>query len=121
MAEESKKISVTDGTYVLSESEEKNVMYFYRKDGKSLTDKDMDPMDFYHFYIMQKMINGDISGAFVANNICCVKSDDGTVVKMTIGNTETIPLDDIDKTTENSNKNRTKTKKRSIFSRIFGK
>ena len=41
-------LAVSDGTYTLSETENKNQFYFYRNDGAVLTDIDMEPMDLYH-------------------------------------------------------------------------
>lgn len=54
-------LAVSNGTFTLQESENKNEFYFYRNDGDVLTDIDREPMDLYHAYIMQKMMNGEIT------------------------------------------------------------
>ena len=41
-------LTVSDETFTLSESENKNQFYFYRNDGEVLTDIDREPMDLYN-------------------------------------------------------------------------
>ena len=76
-------LAVSDGTFTLSETENKNQFYFYRNDGEVLTDIDREPMDLYHAYIMRKMMNGEITD-IVMNNIYSETSDDGKCIRLTI-------------------------------------
>ena len=71
-------LAVTDGTFTLSETENKKQFYFYRNDGKVLTNIDREPMNLYQAYIMQKMMNGDIKD-IVMNDIYSAMSDDKNV------------------------------------------
>lgn len=75
--------AITDGTYVLSESDVPNQFYFYREDHEVLTDIDHEPMDLYHAYIFQKMIDGEISGTYMGN-ICFEYSDDNKCIRLTV-------------------------------------
>lgn len=74
---------VTDGTFTLQETEKENQFYFFRNDGGILTDVGIEPVDFYHAYIMQKMMNGEIKGA-VMGNIRMEMSEDETCMRLTI-------------------------------------
>ena len=47
---------ISDGTYTLQETDNKNQFLFYRNDGGVLTDIDHEPLDLYHAYIFQKMV-----------------------------------------------------------------
>ena len=76
-------LAVSDGTFTLSETENKNQFYFYRNDGEVLTDIDREPMDLYHAYIMCKMMNSEITD-IVMNNIYSETSDDGKCIRLTI-------------------------------------
>jgi len=75
--------AISDGTYTLQESDNPNQFYFYRNDGKVLTDIDREPMDLYHAYIMNKMMNGEITD-MVMNNIYSQMSSDHTTIRLTI-------------------------------------
>ena len=76
-------LAISDGTFTLSETENKNQFYFYRNDGNVLTDIDREPMDLYQAYIMQKMMNGEITD-MVMNNIYSEMSTDGKCIRLTI-------------------------------------
>jgi len=76
-------LAISDGTFTLSETENKNQFYFYRNDGQVLSDVDRKPMDFYQAYIMKKMMNGEIT-EIVMNNIYSEVSDDGKCIRLTI-------------------------------------
>ena len=76
-------LAISDGTFTLSETENKNQFYFYRNDGEVLTDIDREPMDMYQAYIMQKMMRGEITD-MVMNNIYSETSDDGKCIRLTI-------------------------------------
>ena len=78
-------LTVTDGTFTLAETENKNQFYFYRNDGNVLTGVDREPMDLYQTYIMQKMMNGEITDV-VLNNIYSEKSTDEKCIRLTICN-----------------------------------
>ena len=75
--------SVSNGTYTLQEGENKNQLYFYRNDGGVLSNIDREPMDLYQAYIMQKMINGEITD-MVMNNIYSEISEDRKYIRLTI-------------------------------------
>ena len=79
-----KFLAVSDGTFTLQESENKNQFYFYRNDGEVLTDVNEELMDLYHAYIFQKMVNGEIN--MVMNNIYSEISGDGKCIRLTISN-----------------------------------
>ena len=76
-------ITVSDGTFTLQETENKNQFYFYRNDGEVLADIDREPMDLYHAYVFQKMMNGEISG-MVMHKVYSESSDDGKCIRLTI-------------------------------------
>ena len=76
--------AVSDGTFILSESKNENQYYFYRKDGKVLTDIDREPMEFYQALITRKMMDGDIPAMFMANNLYSEMSADGKVIRLTV-------------------------------------
>jgi len=75
-------LAISDGTFTLSETENKNQFYFYRNDGNVLTNIDREPLDLYQEYIMQKMMNGEITGV-VMDNIYLETSDDGKCIRLT--------------------------------------
>lgn len=76
-------LAISDGTFTLSETENKNQFYFYRNDGNVLTDINREPMELYHAYIMKKMMNGEITD-IVMNNIYSETSVDGKCIRLTI-------------------------------------
>lgn len=75
--------AISDGTYTLSETENKNQFYFYQNDGEILTDIDEEPIDLYQAYIIQKMMYGEITDA-VMNKIYLELSDDEKCIRLTI-------------------------------------
>ena len=77
-------LAVSDETYTLSESEDKNVFYFYRNDEGVLSDVGRKPMDLFQSYIMQKMTKGEIETDFFMGNICFEKSTDGKCIRLII-------------------------------------
>jgi hypothetical protein len=87
--------AITDETYVFIEGEEPNQFFFYRKDGEVLGDIDHEPMDFYHAWVMQKMMSGEIEG-MVANNILSELSDDGKCMRITVKEIAKGPIIQID-------------------------
>lgn len=76
-------LGVSDGTFTLSETENTNQFYFYRNDGKVLTDIGREPMNLYEIYIMKKMMDGEITDK-VMNNIYTEMSDDERCIRLTI-------------------------------------
>ena len=76
-------LAVTDGTYTLTETDVSNQFYFYRNDGGVLGEIDHEPIDLYHAYIMNKMMNGEITD-IVANNIRSQISSDGKCVRLLV-------------------------------------
>ena len=104
-------LAISDGTFTLSETENKNQFYFYRNDGGVLSDIDREPLDLYQAYIMRKMMNGEITD-IVMNNIYSETSDDGKCIRLTIS--------DIGAKTTNSNST-VKQKQPNFFKRLFHK
>ena len=76
-------LTISDGTFTLSESENKNQFYFYRNDGEVLNDIKNEVLDLYHAYIMNKMFSNQITNA-VIHNIYSEMSDDGKCIRITI-------------------------------------
>ncbi len=108
-------LKVSDGTYTLSETENKNQFYFYRNDGTVLTDIDSEPMDLYQAYIMRKMMNGEITDV-VRNNRYSKKSDDEKCIILTICNIGEKPPKNTNSTANNKHLNFLK----HLFHKIFG-
>lgn len=105
-------LKVSDGTFTLSETENKNQLYFYRNDGEILTDIDRQPMDLYQAYIMQKMMNGEITDV-VMNNIYSEMSDDEKCIRLTICC--------IGKKTETNTNSNVRNKQPNFIKRVFYK
>lgn len=108
-------LEVSDGTYTLLETENKNQFYFYRNDGAVLTDIDREPMDLYRAYIMRKMMNGEITDV-VMNNIYSEMSDDEKCIRLTICDIGEKPARNTSSTANNKQPNFFKR----LFHKIFG-
>ena len=76
-------LAVSDGTFTLSETKVKNQFYFYRNDGRVLTDIDNEPIDLYDMYIRHKMMTGEITD-MVMKDIYLAKSYDGKHFRLTV-------------------------------------
>lgn len=77
-------LAISDGTFILSETENKNQFYFYRKDEKVLADIDEKKlMELYRAYLMHKFETGEITD-MVVNNIYSQKSKDEKCIRLTI-------------------------------------
>ena len=87
--------AITNDTYVFIEGDEPNQFFFYRKDGEVLGDIEYEPMDFYHAWVMEKMMSGEIEG-MVANNILTELSTDGKCVRITVKEISSGPIIQID-------------------------
>lgn len=105
-------LAISNGTFTLAETENKNQFYFYRNDGGLLNDIDREPMDMYHAYIMQKMMQGEITD-MVMNDIYSETSDDGKCIRLTICNIGEKPKEE--------SKPITKAKKTNFLKRIVNK
>ena len=103
--------AVSDGTFTLQETENKNQFYFYRNDGEVLADIDREPMDLYQTYIMKKMMDGEITD-IVMNNIYSETSDDGKCIRLTISDIGEKPV---------HRNNSTVSKQPSFLKRLFHK
>ena len=103
--------AVSDGTFTLQETENKNQFYFYRNDGGGLADIDREPMDLYQAYIMQKMMSGEITNV-VFNNIYSEISEDGKCIRLTISDIGEKPV---------HHNNSTVSKQPSFLKRLFHK
>ena len=75
--------TVSDGTYTLVETENRNQFYFYRNDKEVLTEVYNEPLDLYQAYVMRKMMCGEIT-SMVMKNICSQISDDGKCLRLTV-------------------------------------
>ena len=107
-------LAISDGTFTLSETENKNQFYFYRNDGEVLTDIDREPMDLYQVYIMRKMMNGEITDV-VMNNIYSEMSDDEKCIRLTICDIGEKPARNTNSTANNKQPNFLK----HLFHKIF--
>ena len=105
-------LAVSDGTFTLSETENKNQFYFYRNDRGVLTDIDREPIDLYHSYIMKKMMDGEITD-MVMSNIYSETSRDGKCIRLTIC--------DIGGEPEKSTNSTVKSKQPNFLNRLFHK
>jgi len=85
-------LAFSDGTYTLSETEVENEFYFFRNDGGVLSDITDEPLDFYHTYIMKKMMDGEITD-MVMKNIYSQMSTDNKCIKLTVYEYGESPLD----------------------------
>ena len=54
--------SVSDGEFVLQETEKENEFLFFRKDGHELSDIKGEPFYLYQEYVVFKMMHGEING-----------------------------------------------------------
>ena len=106
--------AVSDGTFTLQETENKNQFYFYRNDGEVLADIDREPMDLYHAYIMQKMMNCEITD-MVMNNIYSETSEDGKCIRLTISDIGEKPVHH-----NNSTVNKQPSFWKRLFHKVFG-
>ena len=77
-----KFMTVSDGEFSLSETENENQFYFYRNDRKVLGDVGDMPMDLFQALIIQKMMTGEITELVVAN-IRYEYSEDETIIRLT--------------------------------------
>ncbi len=84
-------------------------------DGKVLTDIDRKPMDLYQAYIMQKMMNGEITD-IVMNNIYSETFDDGKCIRLTICDIGEKPVQHNNSTVSNKHPNFLKC----LFHKVFG-
>ena len=75
--------AITDETYVFIEGDEPNQFFFYRKDGEVLGEIEHEPMDFYHAWVMEKMMSGEIDG-MIASNVLTELSTDGKCMRITV-------------------------------------
>lgn len=108
-------LAISDGTFTLQESDNKNQFYFYRNDGEVLTDIDREPMDLYQAYIMKKMMKGEITD-IVMNNIYSETSADGKCIRLTIYNIGEKPVQQSNSTVNSEQPNFWKR----LFHKVFG-
>ena len=99
--------AISDGTFILQETEDKNRFYFYRNDGGVLNDIGREPMDLYKAYIACQMMSGEIKDV-VMNNINFEISDDKKVIRLTISEIAKRPI-------------QTNSRKPSFFKQVFHK
>lgn len=75
--------ALSDGTFTLVETQNKNQFLFHRNDGDVLGDVGRIPMDFYQTYIAHKMMSGEITD-IVMNDTCFETSIDGKYIRLTV-------------------------------------
>ena len=77
--------AISDGTYVLCETDVENQFMFFRKDEQVLTEIiDDELMDLYHAYLARKMFDGEIAAEPFMGNVCLEMSDDRTCIRLTV-------------------------------------
>jgi hypothetical protein len=108
-------LAVSDGTFTLAETENKNQFCFYRNDGEILTDIDRELMYLYHAYIRRKIMNGEITD-MVMNNIYSETSDDRKCIRLTVCDIGEKPARNSNSTVSDKNPNFLKR----LFHKIFG-
>ena len=107
-------LAISDGTFTLSETENKNQFYFYRNDGGVLTDIKHEAMDLYHAYIANKMVSVEIKDT-VMNDIYFETSNDQKCMRLTVYNMGEGP-----RKRKNSNVNQKPNLFKWILNKIFG-
>lgn len=105
-------LAVSDGTFTLTETDNKNQFYFYRNDEGVIGDVGRKPMDMYQTYIMQKMMMGDITD-MVMSNVHTEISEDGKCLRLTVT--------DINKELSQKRNSNAKKQQPNIFKRLFNK
>ena len=100
-----KYLSVTNGTFSLSETDVKNQFYFYRNDGGTI-DVDVlskEPMDLYQAYIIRQMMTSQMNLAVTWKDIELELSDDRKVILLTAWDGMTILPRFLEKIRRNEN------------------
>ena len=82
--------ALSNGIFSLSETEIENVYLFYRNDGRVIGDVGGIPMGFYHSYIANKMMNGEIT-EIVMKSISFDTSRDGKFIRLTVSEIDKSP------------------------------
>jgi len=83
MESQKQYVTITDGTYILSETDLKNEFLFYRKDGGVLGNVGRIPMDMYEWRMYQNAVYYNINEPII-ESIIFERSRDDTVLMMTI-------------------------------------
>ena len=107
-------LSLSDGTYTFTETDDEKVFYFYRNDEGKLGDVGRKPMHFYQTYITNKMFNSEITGP-VFGNLSFETSDDGKYMRITVIDFKELPECESEEDSADSKK------QPGIFKRIFEK
>jgi len=76
-------MQISNGTFIMEETEDPNIFYFFRKDEEPLGDVGRLPMDFYQHYMLQKMFSGEIT-SIVMNNLEFLKSTDDKMMRIRV-------------------------------------
>lgn len=76
-------LTISDGTFTLSETEIKDQFYFYRNDRKVLTDIEDEPMALYQAYLVRKIMNGEVADKII-HHIYSETSDDSKCIRLTV-------------------------------------
>lgn len=76
-------MQISNGTFIMEETEDPNIFYFFRKDGEPLGDVGRLPMDFYQHYMLRKFFSGEIT-SMVMNNLEFLKSADDKAMRIRV-------------------------------------
>lgn len=81
-------LSVTDGTFTMSETDVKNQFYFYRNDGGTLDVDGLsrEPIELFQSFIIHRMMTGNMKLDFVCKDIEMDLSGDKKVILVTAWN-----------------------------------
>ena len=125
--EDKKYFSVTNNVFTIQETDEKNVLLFYRNDGAPLANITREPMDLYQAYVAHKMFSGEIT-SMIMSNISYKISDDETCLMLvvdTYNNENNSTRDNNDESAQTSEEKSTKNvpniKKQNFFKRLIEK
>ena len=78
--EDKKYFSLTDNVFSIQETDEKNVLLFYRNDGAPLSDITREPMVLYQAYIAHKMFSGEITTMVMSNISYKISNDEKCLI-----------------------------------------
>lgn len=104
-------LSITNGTFTLTETEDKNQFYFYRNDGGTLGDLTFEPLDMYEDYLITKIVTGEIRGC-AKKSIKAEISKDEKTIRLTVSDAEEEPRVEKDSSIQ---------KKPNLFKRLLHK
>ena len=93
---EKKYLSISNGTYTLSESDEEDRFYFYRNDEGDLTGDEEEPMELFQAYMMRKFMEGELTDMVICN-VRTELSTDNKCIRLTVEHPDVTVEEDVDK------------------------